>query len=173
MLQPTRTVLALAAGTLTLGLLGAGVSAADTAPVDEGPASVGLAAGHPGGDEYDSEGYHRAYGKVVSKGPLSVRSHPTTHSYLLGKVHPHRKLALECKTRGQKVDGNDLWYLLDLKRHENGDNGTEPLDGMRESQDGDASRSAAEGHKGHAEHRGAWVSARYVKNLTPVKWCRF
>ncbi|UQX04261.1 hypothetical protein [Streptomyces sp. RerS4] len=178
MLKPTRTVLALASGSLVLGLLGAGVSVAATAPGDEGPRKPPLALGMPGDDDgrygedeedYDSGEHRHTYGKVVSQGPLSVRSRPSTDAYLLGKVSPHRKLALKCKAHGEEVAGNDLWYLLDVKRHEDGHDGTEPLDGLREPQDGGGPEVKV---RDRADRRSAWVSARYVKNLGPVKWCR-
>ncbi|MET9699883.1 SH3 domain-containing protein [Streptomyces sp. NPDC006529] len=110
------TVLALAAGSLLLGLAGAG-----TAVADDGPAS-------PQDREY-------AIGEVVSRGPLTVRSGPSTHAGNLGRVHPGQKLRIECKERGENVAGNRLWYRLHAKQE-------------------------------------AWVAARYVKDLTPVQWCR-
>ncbi|MEU3726338.1 hypothetical protein [Streptomyces sp. NPDC031705] len=184
MLKPTRTILALAAGSMVLGLFGAGVAAADDGPVD-GPGvhdvrdeeSVhdeyseyddGSEYDDSRGDEDDEQGrpgrdepvvYPKpkyALGRVVSQGPLTIRSKPTTRAKALGRVHPHQKLSLVCKKRGERVDGNALWYLLEHK------NDRKPVDGA----DDDDRTAKAYGH------RHAWVSARYVKDVTPVKWCR-
>ncbi|QIQ06590.1 SH3 domain-containing protein [Streptomyces liangshanensis] len=51
-------------------------------------------------------------GKVVSRLPLSIRERPTTNSRYLGSFQPGTIITLYCKTRGQNVDGNNLWYLL-------------------------------------------------------------
>jgi hypothetical protein len=74
-------------------------------------------------------------GKVISRLPLSIRERPTTNSRYLGSFQPGTIITLYCKSRGQNVDGNNLWYLL---------GGSKP----------------------------GWVSARYVKNLSPVSYCR-
>ncbi|GLX17308.1 SH3 domain-containing protein [Streptomyces lavendulae] len=180
MLKPTRTILALAAGSMALGLFGAGAAAADNGPVDKEPGAAQVRGDDDGhdeyseyddSDEYDDEDYgdgdgdgdgrpedgdgpviypkpKYALGRVVSQGPLKIRSKPSTHSKVLGKVHPHQKLTLVCKKRGERVDGNDIWYLLERK-------------------DGDDRMAAMK-----YDHKRAWVSARYVKDVTPVKWCR-
>ncbi|MER5731553.1 SH3 domain-containing protein [Streptomyces sp. NPDC002138] len=136
--KPTRTVLALAAGSLLLGLSGAGAAVADDGPATQIMSNEQMAARHPGAaprpDDDDREREY-ALGKVVSKGPLTVRSEPTTRSRELGKVYPHHKVRILCKERGEKVGDNHLWYRLYSKQE-------------------------------------AWVSARYVKDLTPVEWCR-
>ncbi|TKA06205.1 SH3 domain-containing protein [Actinacidiphila oryziradicis] len=51
-------------------------------------------------------------GKVVSRVTLSIRSEPTSKSTFLGGFAPGTVVPLYCKTHGQKVDGNDLWYPL-------------------------------------------------------------
>lgn len=156
MLKPTRTILALAAGSLVLGLVGAGAAVADEDPLADTPGqyveddeqgSDDLAAP----DEYPNRRHAR--GIVISRGPLTVRSKPTTHSYKVGRVHPHQKLAIECKKRGERVDGNNLWYLLDGKDGQDGQDGMDPISTT-------------------ADRKGRWVSARYVKNLNEVKYCR-
>ncbi|MFG2875380.1 SH3 domain-containing protein [Streptomyces sp. NPDC048337] len=153
MLKPTRTILALAAGSLVLGLVGAGAGAA-AADDDEGQVAVMPSqeiVSDDGGkraddyDEYDDYKYKHAIGKVVSKGPLKVRSEPTTHSKAVDKVYPHHKVEIECKKKGESVDGNRIWYRL---RKEYG-----------------ASPEMKAYGKKH------WVAARYVKNLTEVKYC--
>ncbi|MCX5380788.1 hypothetical protein [Streptomyces sp. NBC_00091] len=172
MLKPTRTILALAAGSMVLGLFGAGVAVADAGPVDDGPGQEAVLDDEDGyddeseydddesrGDDEDGEPgvYPKpkyALGKVVSQGPLKIRSKPTTHSKVLGKVHPYQKLSLVCKKHGERVDGNDLWYLLEHK------------DDDKRVDDDD--RANGRGYP----YKRAWVSARYVKDITPVKWCR-
>ncbi|MEU7607109.1 SH3 domain-containing protein [Streptomyces sp. NPDC041003] len=149
MLKPTRTILALAAGSLVLGLAGAGAAVADdgdSLPPREIVVGDGQLGTYPD--------YKHAIGKVVSKGPLKVRSKPTTDSKSLGHVYPHSKVEIECKKYGEKVDGNRIWYRL--YDEENLANGTDGLDGL-------------DGRAAYDKER--WVSARYVKNLSEVKYC--
>lgn len=148
MLKPTRTVLALAAGSLVLGLVGAGAAVADEDPMLEMPGHENVVAD----DEFPQPNgeYGHALGVVVSHGKLNVRSRPSTHAYKVGVVYPHQKLELDCKKRGDRVDGNNLWYRLDGL---NGENGMEPKLAKDE------------------ERHERWVAARYVKNITHVKWC--
>ncbi|MFF5704963.1 SH3 domain-containing protein [Streptomyces sp. NPDC012794] len=172
MLKPTRTILALAAGSMVLGLFGAGVAVADGCPVADGPRARAVLDDDPRYDEYDP-GYEEnedeqsgddgavtypkprhALGRVVSQGPLKVRSKPTTRSKALGTVHPRQKLSIVCKQHGEKVDGNDLWYLLDRKHDRTAVDGEDRVDDKM------------------YERKRAWVSARYVKDITPVRWCR-
>ncbi|MFB0632447.1 hypothetical protein [Streptomyces sp. AB3(2024)] len=180
MLKPTRIVLALSAGSLVLGLAGAGAAVADQGPMDDGPARTHAA---DDGPLYDEPGVYpkpkHALGKVISRGPLKVRSHPSTHAKVVGKVHPHEKLAIECKKRGERVDGNNIWYLLDQRKDEKEPAGGigRPGDGMEDGTDGgteDGAEGSGDDHvRTHrAEYKQAWVSARYVKDITPVKWCR-
>uniref|UniRef100_A0AAU2K277 SH3b domain-containing protein n=1 Tax=Streptomyces sp. NBC_00049 TaxID=2903617 RepID=A0AAU2K277_9ACTN len=153
MLKPTRTILALATGSLVLGLVGTGAAVAD--------------------DGADAKAAYRVTGKVVSKGPLKVRSKPTTHSKAVGHVYPHSKVDIKCKKYGEKVDGNRIWYRLAEKENgqENSDwqngggmpNVGAPNVGMPNSSDAIAP-------KAYDDER--WVSARYVKNLGDVKYCR-
>ncbi|MFD9366102.1 hypothetical protein ACFWA6_00140 [Streptomyces sp. NPDC060020] len=148
MLKPTRTTLALATGSLVLGLVGAGAAVADDGD-SQPPREIVVGDGQPG--TYPD--YKHAIGKVVSKGPLKVRSKPTTHSKSVGHVYPHNKLEIECKKYGEKVDGNRIWYrLYDENDKENLDDGMEA-----------PNRAAYEKER--------WVSARYVKNLSEVKYC--
>ncbi|MFD4871434.1 hypothetical protein [Streptomyces sp. NPDC058412] len=150
MLKPTRTILALATGSLVLGLVGAGAAVADDGD-NRPPREIVVGDGQPG--TYPD--YKHAIGKVVSKGPLKVRSKPTTHSKSLGHVYPHNKVEIECKKYGEKVDGNGIWYRLhDENNNENLDNGMD----------------AAPNRAAYEKER--WVSARYVKNLSEVKYCR-
>lgn len=163
MLKPTRTILALAAGSLALGLAGGGAAFADQGPAAHATRSQ---APRDGKDDYDEHGYHKhrySLGKVVSRGPLSVRSKPTTHSHLQYKVYPGETLALKCKTRGENVDGNDIWYLIDP--------GDDDRDDWADGTDGEGRKKAREAvARDGYDHD--WVSARYVKDLDRVRWCR-
>ncbi|MFD7258144.1 hypothetical protein [Streptomyces sp. NPDC059874] len=156
MLKPTKTIFALAAGSLVLGLVGASSAVAE----DDGF----KAAAHP-------------LGKVVSKGPLKVRSKPTTHARTVGQVYPHSKVELWCKEHGEYVDGNNIWYRL-VDRHGNSDNGNwqngDSENGSSEHGDwqngaGRPNGRGSDGDKAYGEER--WVSARYVRNLDRVKPC--
>ncbi|MBT2545373.1 SH3 domain-containing protein [Streptomyces sp. ISL-44] len=158
MLKPTRTILALAAGSLVLGLVGAGAAVADEEPMADA-ASQQMAAQA-----------RYAYGKVVSKGKLKVRSKPSTHSRAVGHVYPDRKVEIKCKKYGESVDGNRIWYRLadENDSEENGseENGTWPGSGNPNAGTGG---SGGSDDKAYDDER--WVSARYVKNLTKVHYC--
>ncbi|MCB5165060.1 hypothetical protein LG634_09490 [Streptomyces bambusae] len=179
MLKPTRTILTLVTGSLVLGLAGTGAAVADRGPMSHQPSHQVTV--RDDGDEMDGNGSdeygkdRHARGVVVSKGALTVRSKPNTHSRSLGKVHPHDKLDIKCKERGENVRGNNLWYLLE---HENGDNGNgngRGDDDMEENNVMPDDENVSNGDSGYDHDHGRtdrWVAARYVKNLTPVKWCR-
>ncbi|WKV70355.1 SH3 domain-containing protein [Streptomyces sp. PCS3-D2] len=157
--MPTRTILALATGSLVLGLVGVGAAVADEGPreiiVGEVPPYA-----QPGGYPYE----RYAYGKVVSRGPLKVRSRPTTESRAIGHVQPNSRVEIECKKYGEKVDGNRIWYRLHVEREdwENG-SGREDRQDRQDRQDPDRAKAYEKEH---------WVSARYVKNLSEVRYCR-
>ncbi|MGW6985257.1 SH3 domain-containing protein [Streptomyces sp. NPDC054932] len=147
MLKPTRTTLALATGSLVLGLVGAGAAVADDGPTDNlPPREIVVGGSQPG--VYPGE---YVIGKVVSKGPLTVRSKPSTRAQSLGHVYPNSKVEIECKKYGDKVDGNRIWYRLAEKK-------------------GNWEHEAATPNRAYDKER--WVSARYVKNLSEVKYCR-
>lgn len=160
MLKPTRTILALTAGSLVLGLVGAGTAVAADQSAPRGPVLTAPVAqddedDYDQDDEYDQRRHAR--GKVVSRGPLTVRSRPTTHSHKVGRLHPHEKVVIECKTRGERVDGNNIWYLLKERDQENGM---------------DEDRKGAVDQKATKYGDDSWVSARYVKNFGKVEYCR-
>ncbi|MEF2524684.1 hypothetical protein [Streptomyces sp. CS62] len=115
MQKPTRAVLALAAGSLVLGFSGAGTAVA----ADEPARQVVLLEpkSDKSGKEHDK---HYVVGKVVARGSLKVRSKPSTHSDVVGHVKADHRVAIQCKARGEKVDGNDLWYRLHLDDDEHG-----------------------------------------------------
>ncbi|MEU9374329.1 hypothetical protein AB0D94_11230 [Streptomyces sp. NPDC048255] len=188
MLKPTRTILALAAGSLVLGLVGAGVAVADDGPKATTPSHETVA----GGSEYRS-----VIGKVVSRGPLKIRSKPTTRSESLGEVYPNRTVEIECKKRGESVDGNRIWYRLQEKWNEwengNEENGSEEDGSEEDGSEENGSEENGTGENGtggsgdwqnrpnrpgqqtpqsrkYAEER--WVAARYVQNQSSVQYCR-
>ncbi|MCX2970412.1 SH3 domain-containing protein [Streptomyces sp. TRM70308] len=141
MLKSAKTTVALTAGALALAVLGAAPSlAADEDPAMAPNAAEAPAEAKPSSDETADhtdaadEAAHVAYGRVVAKTALNIRSRPTTHSAVLGSYRSGAKIALECKVRNQNVGGNDIWYKL--------------------------------------YDRQGWVTARYVKNLDHVAWCR-
>ncbi|MEV7509076.1 SH3 domain-containing protein [Streptomyces sp. NPDC091201] len=156
MLKPTRTILALATGSLVVGLVGAGAALADEGTDAPREIIVGQPANAQPGD-YSYDRY--AAGKVVSKGPLTVRSKPTTRSQSLGRVAANSRVEIKCKKNGEKVDGNSLWYRL----RDNNSNGNSDWENGADRED----RTA---RKAYDKER--WVSARYVKNLSEVKYCR-
>ncbi|MER6449675.1 hypothetical protein DEJ51_32530 [Streptomyces venezuelae] len=148
MLKPTRTTLALATGSLVLGLVGAGAAVADDGSENLPPREIVVGGGSAEPGVYPER---HVTGKVVSKGPLTVRSKPSTRSQSLGHVYPNSKVEIDCKKYGDNVDGNRIWYRL-------------------------ADRNANWEHEAGAPKRAydkeRWVSARYVKNLSEVKYCR-
>ncbi|MFJ3514176.1 MULTISPECIES: SH3 domain-containing protein [unclassified Streptomyces] len=147
MLKPTRTTLALATGSLVLGLVGAGGAVADDGPADNlAPQEIVVGGAQPG--VYPAQ---RATGRVVSKGPLTVRSRPSTRAQSLGHVYPNTKVQIACKKHGDKVNGNSIWYRLAERNSDWGQDAAMPK---------------------IAYDKERWVSARYVKNLSEVRYCR-
>jgi hypothetical protein len=53
-----------------------------------------------------------ALGRVVSRGPLTVRSNPTTRASTVGSLNAGQTVALACKVKAEPVDGNAVWYRL-------------------------------------------------------------
>ncbi|MFI9176039.1 SH3 domain-containing protein [Streptomyces lincolnensis] len=54
----------------------------------------------------------RLYKGVVTAGTLALRSAPTRGSQIIRYVHKGDIVKIFCKTGGQTIDGNPLWYLL-------------------------------------------------------------
>ncbi|GGT14844.1 SH3 domain-containing protein [Streptomyces purpureus] len=109
MLKPTRTALALTAAGAVLALAGASAAVADEDDPKRSEATVGSV--------QDTAKHHAGHpvGKVVSKVPLNVRTQPSTYARAVGVVHPHELVTLQCKKRGDWVNGNTLWYRLQAK----------------------------------------------------------
>ncbi|MEV8533669.1 SH3 domain-containing protein [Streptomyces sp. NPDC051211] len=51
-------------------------------------------------------------GIVVSEGGLNVRIRPTVTSPVIKTLSPHQRILLTCRTHGNWVDGNPVWYRL-------------------------------------------------------------
>ncbi|MFJ4936428.1 SH3 domain-containing protein [Streptomyces pseudovenezuelae] len=49
-------------------------------------------------------------GTIVSRTALNVRAAPTTHSAVVDRLAPGSQDRIECKVRGQSVNGNPYWY---------------------------------------------------------------
>ncbi|MER7758698.1 SH3 domain-containing protein [Streptomyces sp. NPDC097619] len=90
-----------------------GTPGATGAPGPTGPTGPAGPKGDPGtcncSKDHDKE---KGKGKVVSKGPLTVRSGPRSSHKALGTLQPGTVLALQCKVHGEKVGDNSLWYRL-------------------------------------------------------------
>ncbi len=116
MQKPARTVLALAAGSLVLGMVSVGAAAAN-----DNSLSRGVVLAKPGdGKSGSHDEKHYTVGKVVSRTSLKIRTEPTTQSEVVGTLEPGEKVEIVCKTHGEPVDGNDLWYRLAEEKDESG-----------------------------------------------------
>lgn len=51
-------------------------------------------------------------GRVVSRGPLTVRSGRTTKAAVVGSLNAGQTVALACKAHGETVEGNSIWFRL-------------------------------------------------------------
>ncbi|MFE9990330.1 SH3 domain-containing protein [Streptomyces sp. NPDC005381] len=51
-------------------------------------------------------------GRITARGGLALRSAPNRGSQLIRVARQGEIVSIYCKTPGQKVDGNPLWYLL-------------------------------------------------------------
>ncbi|MCL7428898.1 SH3 domain-containing protein [Streptomyces sp. YS415] len=97
----TLAVALLTGGSLTAATAGATAAAA---------APPGYADGHGGGG-----GGHGGpiWGTVVSHTKLNVRLEPTVHSPVVARLAPGSQDRVDCKVRGQSVNGNPHWYWLE------------------------------------------------------------
>lgn len=86
-----------------------GIAAAGSALVI-GAASPALAGddwGHHDGRD------HKLYkGVVTAPGGINLRDRPTRRSAVVGFLDYGQKVSIFCKTSGENVKGNHLWYLL-------------------------------------------------------------
>ncbi|MER5292181.1 SH3 domain-containing protein [Streptomyces pharetrae] len=65
-----------------------------------------------GGGHHDGHHDARLYQGVVTADRLLLRSAPTRGSQVIRAVHRGDVVSIFCKTPGDKVGGNPLWYLL-------------------------------------------------------------
>jgi uncharacterized protein YgiM (DUF1202 family) len=111
------TAAAVAVGAVVFGVLGAGPAAAGHQdPADQG--DQGTTASTPAGTTQDTpadDGHgdrDTTLGRVVSDVPLNVRKRPTTASDVVGGVRAGATVTIACKSTGEEVDGNSVWYRL-------------------------------------------------------------
>lgn len=57
-------------------------------------------------------GSGRPVGVVIAKGGLVAHATPSTHSPRVASYRAGKRLALDCKVVGTKVDGNRQWYTI-------------------------------------------------------------
>src|SRR4051812_14024830 len=89
----TRLCIAAAGGALVVGTAG--------------PALAGDDRGHPDG------GHPKYYkGRISAPGGLNLRDKPTRGSAVIGFAAHGEVVSIFCKTPGESVQGNPLWYLL-------------------------------------------------------------
>ncbi|MEU9185965.1 SH3 domain-containing protein [Streptomyces sp. NPDC048484] len=93
-------------------LIRLGIAAAGGALV-AGAASPALAS-DDWGDHHGHHGHHPKYykGRVNAPGGLNLRDRPTRGSAVIGFVPQGQEVSIFCKTPGESVRGNHLWYLL-------------------------------------------------------------
>ncbi|SNX64029.1 SH3 domain-containing protein [Streptomyces sp. TLI_55] len=63
-------------------------------------------------EHHQQEHNPRLYKGVVTASTLNLRSAPTRGSQIIRTVHRGEIVSIFCKTPGQTIDGNPLWYLL-------------------------------------------------------------
>jgi hypothetical protein len=90
-----------------------GIAAAGGALV-VGGASPALASDDWGHQDGHHDGRHHQYykGRVNAPGGLNLRDKPTRGSAVIGHAAHGEVVSIFCKTPGEKIQGNPLWYLL-------------------------------------------------------------
>ena len=68
--------------------------------------------GDPGFGHGDDHHHDRLAQGVVTAGTLFLRSAPNRGSQVIRVAHAGDVVSIFCKTPGQSVDGNNIWYLL-------------------------------------------------------------
>ncbi|MFI6660405.1 SH3 domain-containing protein [Streptomyces sp. NPDC050523] len=108
----TRVAITTAAGALITSVAVAPALADDDWDGGGGDSSAGSdqhdgwdQGGDQDGDQHHSQG-------VVTAGELLLRSAPNRGSQVIRVVHRGQRVSIFCKTPGQSVQGNNLWYLL-------------------------------------------------------------
>jgi|GEM_PF-3114290 len=104
-MRTTPALRTLAAALLTGGTLvaaAAGTTAAAATPTT----APAYADGHGGGSGSP------IWGTIVSRTALNVRAGPTVNSAVVDQLSPGSQDRVQCKVRGQSIDGNPYWYWL-------------------------------------------------------------
>ncbi|MDT9698551.1 SH3 domain-containing protein [Streptomyces sp. P17] len=105
-MRTTPALRTLAVALLTGGSLiaaTAGATAAAAAP----PTYADVQGGSGGGDRGGP-----IWGTVISQTKLNVRQAPTVHAPVVAWLSPGSQDRVQCKVRGQSVNGNPDWYWL-------------------------------------------------------------
>ncbi|NSL43366.1 SH3 domain-containing protein [Streptomyces sp. 8P21H-1] len=119
-LRTTVTRIAITGGTLVAGgaLVVGGASPVlatdDWGSQDGGHHDSRQDAGHDSGRGTGQGDHHSKYykGRVSAPGGLHLRDKPTRGSAVIGFAAHGEVVSIFCKTPGEKVQGNPLWYLL-------------------------------------------------------------
>ncbi|MGP4051368.1 SH3 domain-containing protein [Streptomyces sp. 2A115] len=98
---------------LRTALVSLGIAAAGGALV-VGAASPALANGAHDDWGHHHDGHHHEFyqGRVNAPGGLNLRDKPTRGSAVIRHAHHGEIVSIFCKTPGESVKGNPLWYLL-------------------------------------------------------------
>ncbi|MFD5159557.1 SH3 domain-containing protein [Streptomyces hawaiiensis] len=93
------------------GLLAAAVSVTPAAAAHDDWDPAG---GNGNGHHHGHDGHHdpRLYKGVVTADRLALRSAPNRGSQIIRFAHRGDVVKIFCKTGGETVQGNPLWYLL-------------------------------------------------------------
>ncbi|GAP51593.1 SH3 domain-containing protein [Streptomyces azureus] len=98
------------------GLLAAAAAVTPAAAThDDGDPSGGNGNHHDQNDPSGGNGNDhdpRLYEGVVTANTLALRSAPNRGSQIIRHAHKGDIVSIYCKTGGETVDGNPLWYLL-------------------------------------------------------------
>lgn len=108
-----RTALTRLAITTAAGALITSVAVAPALADDgwDGGGDPGSGAADPAHDGWDQGGQRHSQG-VVTAGELLLRSAPNRGSQVIRVAHRGERVSIFCKTTGQSVQGNRIWYLL-------------------------------------------------------------
>ncbi|MFF3407247.1 SH3 domain-containing protein [Streptomyces sp. NPDC002742] len=68
--------------------------------------------GNGRGDDAGQNSPRLYQGRITARGGLALRSSPTRGSQLIRVARQGEIVSIFCKTSGQAVEGNPLWYLL-------------------------------------------------------------
>ena len=92
--------------------VGALLAAAAAAPAVANDAWDGNQGTHGNWGNPQQEPTPRLYKGVVTASTLNLRSAPNRGSQIIRTAHKGEIVSIFCKTPGQTINGNPLWYLL-------------------------------------------------------------